>query len=261
MVTHLNVLERPKLTKPVLIEGLPGIGNVGKVVVEYLIEMLGATKFAELHSSHFPYHVFVGDDDTVDLPTNSFYYWKKKKRGQRDIIILTGDIQSITPEGHYEVVSTILDLCQEYKVKDMITIGGFGVQKIPEVPKVIGAVTDTKLKKKLKKSDVIFSGGNRVGFIVGASGLLLGLGEIRGIEGCCLMGETVGAQPFFTDSKAAKSVLSVINDILKLRLDMAGIDEMTQDMEKAIGKAKEIQSRIIEEMGRGGPVEELRYIG
>jgi uncharacterized protein (TIGR00162 family) len=261
MVTTLSVYERPRLRNPILIEGLPGIGNVGKVVVEYLIEMLEAKRFAELHSSHFPYHVFVADDDTVELPTNSFYYWKRRRRGQRDIIILTGDIQSITPEGHYEVVSTILDLCEEFKVKDLITIGGFGVQKIPEVPKVIGAVTDVKLKDKLKGSDVIFSGGSRVGFIVGASGLLLGLGKLRGFEGVCFMGETVGTQPFFTDSKAARSVLAVINGELRLDLDMSKIEQMSGEMERAIGKAKEIQSRILEEMAKASPPDEFRYIG
>ena len=31
----------PKLKKPILIVGLPGIGNVGKIAVDFLIEELG----------------------------------------------------------------------------------------------------------------------------------------------------------------------------------------------------------------------------
>ena len=34
----------PKLNKPVLIEGLPGIGNVGKVSVDFVVEELKASK-------------------------------------------------------------------------------------------------------------------------------------------------------------------------------------------------------------------------
>ncbi len=34
--------KKPKLNNPILIEGLPGIGNVGKVAVDFLIEELKA---------------------------------------------------------------------------------------------------------------------------------------------------------------------------------------------------------------------------
>lgn len=262
MVTYLNILKRPDIKNPILIEGLPGIGNVGKVVVEYMIEKLNAKKMAELYSSHFPYHVFVGENDTISLPNNEFYYWKHKKRGQKDIIFLTGDIQSITPEGHYEIGSRILEFVSEFGNKEIITIGGFGLQKIPKKPRVIGAVIDKRLKTKLKRAGVEFSGGSRIGFIVGASGLLLGLGKLMGKTGCCLMGETISSQPFFTDSKAAKAVLSVLNKFLKLDIDMEEINEMSGEMEKAISKAKEIQQRLLDEMNLStAPGDELRYIG
>lgn len=261
MVTYLKTFKDVKLNNPILIEGLPGIGNVGKVVVEYMIEKLGAQKLGELYSSHFPYHVFVNEDDTVQLPTNLFYYWKKKKKNQRDIILLTGDIQSITPEGHYEIGSKIIDFIKEYGSKEIITIGGFGLQKMPKKPKVIGAVTEKKLKTRLKKAGVDFSGGSRIGFIVGASGLLLGLGKLEGMNGYCLMGETISTQPFFTDSTAAKSVLTVLNKVLHLNIDMDELSEMSGEMEKAIDKAKEIQQRIADEMSFSTGAEELRYIG
>ncbi len=52
-MTVIKVSERPKLKNPVLIEGLPGVGNIGRVAVGYMIEELGAKKFAQLHSKHF----------------------------------------------------------------------------------------------------------------------------------------------------------------------------------------------------------------
>ncbi|MEM7826591.1 MAG: PAC2 family protein, partial [Candidatus Aenigmatarchaeota archaeon] len=53
MVTKIIELEKPKLKNPIFVEGLPGIGNVGRIACGYLIEELKAKKFAELYSSHF----------------------------------------------------------------------------------------------------------------------------------------------------------------------------------------------------------------
>ena len=47
MPTEIRVLEKPKLNAPVFIEGLPGIGYVGRNAAGYLIEELKAKKFAE----------------------------------------------------------------------------------------------------------------------------------------------------------------------------------------------------------------------
>jgi proteasome assembly chaperone (PAC2) family protein len=34
----INYLQKPDLKDPVLIEGLPGVGNVGKLAAEHLID-------------------------------------------------------------------------------------------------------------------------------------------------------------------------------------------------------------------------------
>jgi len=44
MTTTINYLEKPKLNNPVLIEGLPGVGNIGRVAVGYLVEELKILK-------------------------------------------------------------------------------------------------------------------------------------------------------------------------------------------------------------------------
>ncbi len=50
----IRYLEKPKLKNAVFVEGLPGIGNVGKLAAEHLIDELEAKKFAEIVSKHFP---------------------------------------------------------------------------------------------------------------------------------------------------------------------------------------------------------------
>jgi len=53
-VSIKKIKKMPKLTNPILIEGLPGIGNVGKLAVEHLIDTIKAKKFAEIYSKDFP---------------------------------------------------------------------------------------------------------------------------------------------------------------------------------------------------------------
>src|SRR5512136_3172729 len=131
--------KKPKLKNPVLIEGLPGIGNVGKLAVEHLIDVMHATKFAELYSKDFPPQVFINPDGTIKLVNNEFFYWKAKKRDQRDLILLTGDYQGLSSQGQYELVEKILDIIQEMGVKEIYTLGGYGLGYEIEVPKVLCA--------------------------------------------------------------------------------------------------------------------------
>ncbi len=252
-----KIFEKPRLKSPILVEGLPGIGNVGKVASEYFIEKLHAVKFAELYSDHYPYHVFVNEDDTVDLPRNEFYYHKAKRKGERDIIIITGDIQSMTPHGHYEIAKAMLDFSKDFGVKTIYTLGGFGVPALPKHPKVIGAVTFPELRAKYEKLGVKFESGERVGIIIGASGLLLGLGKLDDMEGLCLMGETL-SRPMFTDAKAAKAVLIELSKLLKLKVDMKDLDDRSVEMDRAIAKAKEIEKSM---MDKASGKDEFRYIG
>ena len=45
--------EKFKVNNPVLIEGLPGIGNVGKIVVDFLIDQLKHELVYEIYSKVF----------------------------------------------------------------------------------------------------------------------------------------------------------------------------------------------------------------
>ena len=44
---EISVIDKPTLNNAFLIEGLPGIGNVGKLAVHHLINVLNAKKSLE----------------------------------------------------------------------------------------------------------------------------------------------------------------------------------------------------------------------
>src|SRR5207249_1679026 len=131
---------------------------------------------------------------------------------------LIGDSQSIDPEGHYEVVEEILEYVSKFGVKDMFTLAGLSTGEEVKKPKVIGAVSDQDLVKKYGKVGIDFDAGSRVGTIVGASGLLLGMGKNYGIKGVCLLGETVGL-PIIPDPRSAEEILKILTKILGMSID------------------------------------------
>ena len=264
-MTKIRVIERPKLKSPILLEGLPGVGNIGRVAIGYLINELGAKKFADLYSEHFFPFVMLHDNYQIKLLKNEFYYLKSKKKNQRDLILLVGDCQSLSPQGHYEVMEVILDFVQKLGVKEIFTVGGLATGEIEKKPEVLGAVTEKKLLKKYKNYDIDFNAGERVGYIVGAAGLLLGLGHERGIEGISLLGETSGF-PIVTDPKAAEVVLDVLTKILNLKVNMSNLEKRIKEMDRFIKKVEALQRKALMQIAKEekAPVkgdEQLRYIG
>src|SRR3989344_8550841 len=108
-MTRIKVYEKVQLDNPIMVEGLPGVGNIGRVAVGYLISELKAKKFADLYSEHFFPFVMLQDNYRVHLLKNEFYYIKAKAKGQRDIVLMVGDCQSLSPNGHYDVIEKVLD--------------------------------------------------------------------------------------------------------------------------------------------------------
>jgi uncharacterized protein (TIGR00162 family) len=227
---------KPDLKKPVLIEGLPGLGMVGRIATRYLIKQLKAKKLAELYSPHFPYYVLVNKKGSVRLLRGEFHFWKNET-GENDLIILTGDHQAQTIEGQYDVASCILDFAEKYAVKMAVTIGGYR-KEAEETPKVVAVSTNPKLLNRALQAEAVTSpAGNP---IVGTAGLLLGLARFRKIDALCLLGETCG---YLRDPRAAKSVLRVLQKILDLKVDLSGLEGEIKKSNEIVEKMREIEER------------------
>jgi uncharacterized protein (TIGR00162 family) len=254
--TFIKQIKEVKLNDPTFIEALPGIGHVGKLVAEHLIHELGAEKFAEVHSPSFPPQVFVDENGIVEPMVNEFYYLKSSGEDKRDYIFLVGNTQGLSPEGQYEICGTILDFVEKHHVKEMFTLGGLGTGQPVDKPKVLGAATNSELAKMLKEHNVNLRSAD--GGIIGASGLLLGLGMARNIQGACLMGETPG---YFIDADASKAVLSVLMKILKIDVDVAKLEERAEETRKMISKAQQMEREMSDRMNLAPGEEDLRYIG
>jgi len=252
--TYIKMIEEVDIKEPVFIEALPGIGLVGKLVAEHIIHELKAKKFAELYSPSFPPQVFVNEDGTIEPMKNEFYVLNGEN-GQ-DYIILVGNAQGLSTEGQHEVCGIILDFVEKYGVKQMYTLGGLGTGQPVKKSNVFGAATTPEIVELLKEYGVTLKSVD--GGIIGASGLLLGMGMLRGVNGACLMGETSG---YFIDAEASKAVLTVLVDILGIEVDIAKLEERAKETRKMISRVQQMEREMAERMHIAPGEEDLRYIG
>jgi len=247
----VKILEKPELKEPILIEGLPGIGLVGKLAGDHMLDELKGKKFVEIYSVFLPPQVNIQYDNTVKLVNMELYYWKNRKN---DLILLLGDFQGITPDSQYKLADVVLDIAEEFNVKRIFTLGGLGTGAITKEPKVYGAATNKKLVNELMKHGVVFRGS---GAIFGASGLLLGLGMQRGIEAACLMGETHGQ---IIDAKSAEAVLRILTKILGIDIDMTKLAEKAKETEEQMARVSKMIEDQKKAFERQFSIEQPTYI-
>ena len=252
---EINILEEIELENPIFIEALPGLGHVGKLAADHLIDELEATKFAEIYSPTFPPQVIIKEDGIIQNMINELYYLRDVGQDNLDLIILVGNTQALSPEGQYLICKDILEFVKGYGISRIFTLGGMAIPQPVENPRVYGAATDEANAELLKEADIEMRSND--GGIVGASGLFLGLGVRQGIQGCCLMGETPG---YFIDAESAEAILKKLSLILDFDVNTDKLDERAEETRQMIAKAQQMEQDLINKANAGN-ADDLRYIG
>jgi uncharacterized protein (TIGR00162 family) len=223
------VKEKPKLTNPIVICGLPGSAFVGKLAVDHLITELSAKQLAEFYCDGFAPQVMITENGTVSLMKNEMFYWKDPDKEKRDLIFYTGDAQPATSEAEYALSEAVIDfLLKEYGSKDVITLGAFVTGSFVDSPKVYAAATDASLVKKIEELGCVLM---REGAITGMNGLLLGMAKLKGMSGYTLLGETSG---YMLDPKASESVLVLLSKITGISVSMQKMRERAKEAEAVL---------------------------
>lgn len=226
--------EEIELESPILIEGLPGVGMVGKMSADQIKDQLKTEKYADIYSKNFNPLVDIKEDYTINLRKNQLHIHERKE-GEKDLVLLTGQEQGVTPQGQYSISKEVIDEAEKLGIKEIYTLGGYATKTMKEKPKIFGAVTHPEMKEKYEKQGVKFEKRGPIG---GAAGLLLGFGREKDMKGICLMGETHGKLP---DPNAAKKILSLMEKFLDLDLDYSKLDKKAKNVKKSIEKMKKAQ--------------------
>ncbi len=238
----VKLYKEPRLERPELIVGWPGIGNIGIVAVDTIREQIQAEEFGEIeaHDFFYPRRVTIKADllEDLEFPSTKFYY---KRLEQKDLIIFIGEEQPtnggrIYAEGRkaYQMANLVLDVAERFGCQRVYTSGA-AVALVHHTlkPRVWAVPNKEELIDELKRyentilmSEVEGRGGK--GGITGLNGLLLGVAKKRGLAGVCLMGEIpdyLSGAPF-PYPRASKSVLEVMSSMLGIPIDLSKLDNM-----------------------------------
>ncbi|VVB99212.1 PAC2 family protein [uncultured archaeon] len=236
MATHIKFMKNVKFKDAVLLTGLPGIGLVGKIAVDYIIRQLKPEKIAEIHADFFPPSVQT-TNGIVELIKDELHYLNFNGR---DFIFLSGPVQPAldgrgSMEEHFEFSHVIIKSLKERGLDELCTLAGINVgeKRMQAEPRVVVAATG---KKKLDEWVKVGAVSDKpVGLISGVAGLLLGLGKEEGIDGSCLMGET-NARLVYGDPGAAKAIIELLIKKYGFSVEMKEMEKEAKEIEKAFAQ-------------------------
>lgn len=237
-VTFLN---KPKLKDPILVMGLPGVGNVAKLAVAYLAYQLEPKPFVDIYSTSFSPEVYMRKGGRVEMPAVRLFTY----RGRRDFII--GSSSALTqpenPQAQYELSSRILTIARNHGVRRLYTVAGNITPDYRPKPKVWVVATSQELVCEMEGYGLLKIAGTsdedrsmgRMHYVSGMNGLLLGLGVLMGMEGVCLLSDT---SYIYTNPRAALAALDTLQKIFRIQVDVSELEAQALSIEKSIRESE-----------------------
>ena len=248
MASTIRYEFEPELINPILIEGLPGVGNVGKIAADLVADKLNARLFARIFSDDLPPQVLVNEESVVEPVCHELWY-AQTPDGQ-DLVFLLGDFQGTSPAGQYNLSEFVFRTLLPHDPSLILTLGGYGLGQVITEPRVIGVVSDPLMKTQYEPYGVQFIPNEPKGGIVGAAAMLLAFGKIHGIKSLCIIGETSG---FVIDAKSARNLIDVMSKMFNVDIDTSELQDSIDQLDAINNNACEIAA--------GVPKEDLSYIG
>ena len=220
-----------------MLEAVPGVGNVGKLVVDSLVEKHPSRTLAWILHPDFPPHSTLDSDsllappririDSVLLPDG------------RTVIVVGGNLQPMTAAGQHEISEAILELASESDTPQLLVLAGLAAGAEDKQIHVICA--DRDVRKQLEADDIPVSREHPEAGMIGIAGLLISLSPLHSVSTIGLVAETMGAS---ADVVAADSLAGWIDAAFVLPLELS------------LDSTEKTAARILDEMNAGGDLEE-----
>ncbi|MFX0085691.1 MAG: proteasome assembly chaperone family protein [Candidatus Hodarchaeota archaeon] len=243
--TYLHRISEVNIKGPaVVIQGLPGMGLIGKIAANYLIKTFEGKEIARLYSSFFPPVVQIDNETGMGKLARMEIYAITKT--SPNLLILTGDAQP-HDIGIIQVLNEVLDFITENKADTLICLGGLRVHE--DGPEIAGFGYDKQTINWLEENKIALLKG---GEVTGAVGVLSALAAERNMKSFGLLGKLTLAG---TDPLASKALLIKIAEIYKLDINMEKleqtIEEALEKNERITSLAREVLEQGEEETGQG----------
>jgi uncharacterized protein len=249
MAYSYESIKEPPATneKRIMIIGMPGIGNVGKISADYIIDVLKMQKMGVFKTNRMPVFSYIDSNNVMRLPEIGLY---QKKMGESRIFILSGDFQPLSEEDMFSFCECLLNMAKKWKIKEMACTGGVGLNVMPDDPKIYVS-SASGVPKKIISLGAIPNVHGIIGTIAGVTGLLPVIAPSYKIKSYSLLVETV-ALPDSISLKSASNLIVFLTKAYGLRINLKRLDDEMKDT-----------ARIseLDKVPRGVAKDETSYIG
>lgn len=219
----VKIITQPLKSKnPLVIEGFPGIGLVGNITCQHIIEELGMKNVGSLDSRYFP-PVAVLFNGIIHMAVRIY------ESAEHEIVVIISDIP-IHPTASYDVSKALVTWMESINARNIVSIAGIATNTGER--RVFGGATTTSMLDKIKDKTEIF----QVGTISGISGSIMSECFLRNIPAIGLLGETPSPNP---DPRAAVEVVTVLNNIFDLSIDTEKLMSQAEQIEIELSKLAE----------------------
>ncbi|MFC5136158.1 MULTISPECIES: proteasome assembly chaperone family protein [Haloferacaceae] len=230
------------LEEPTLVEGFPGVGLVGKIATDHMIDAHEMTHYANVHCDGLPpVAVYREDDPAVTTPVRLY------ADPDRDLVALRSDVP-VHPNAAAEVAGC-LDSWFDDTGTFPVFLSGLGREKDEEPPELYGIATGEG-GEALSRAEL--SSPPEAGLVSGPTGAMLAEALERGRDA---VGLVVESDPQFPDPEAARRlILDGIDPIAGTETPTDGLVDQATEIRDAKQKLAERMQQATEESSQAEPL-------
>ncbi|WP_280585230.1 PAC2 family protein [Halorubrum sp. Boch-26] len=230
------------LNEPTLVEGFPGVGLVGKIATDHMIEAHEMDHYANVHCDGLPrVAVYREDDRALTTPVRLY------ADAERDLVALRSDVP-VNPGAATEVAGCLESWFAETAVFP-VYLSGLGREK-GEAPPAIYGIATGEGGDRLDRAEV--EDPPEAGLISGPTGAMLAESLERGRDA---VGLVVESDPKFPDPEAARILIkNGIDPIAGTETPTDGLVDQATEIRDAKRAFAERMQQATEESSQAEPL-------
>lgn len=183
----------------ILLVAMPGIGDVGKLAVDAVNTELDAEPIARLLHPELPP---LAKLDENGLLTPPHILLSRIDLDGKIVYTLTGDSQPMTPEGQYEMATTVLEL---FTGGEILVLAGMSAG--PERKEIFTICSSAQHRIELEAMGVDVRRDEPKAGVIGMAALITAMSPIKNVKASCNIATTIGNS---ADPVAAQLLLETI---------------------------------------------------
>ncbi|WP_410764549.1 proteasome assembly chaperone family protein [Haloferax sp. DFSO60] len=196
-MAHIRVLDpdvSEQLSSPTMVEGFPGVGLVGKIAADHLIETFDMVHYGDVHCTGVPHvAVYLTGDSELHSPVRLY------ADPDHDLLVLQSDVP-VRPDAATDIATCLATWFEDFDVTP-IFLSGISAESVDDDRALFGVGTGDATKRL---ADAGIDVPDEAGLISGPTGALLSHAVESGLSS---LGLIVESYQQFPDPEAARIVI------------------------------------------------------